>query len=97
MPKDLLLAELIQKRPKLIWKYHDHDSLLENQVCIVTKHNPNVKSEYIFGYLMLIVCPVSLNKTDENLTEEERAAAWKEFENEKKGFMATFDNADMQG
>merc|ERR1719471_678227 len=65
VPKDLLLAELIQKRPKLIWKYHDHDSLLENQ-------------------------------TDENLTEEERAAAWKEFENEKKGFMATFDNADMQ-
>ena len=88
MPKDLLLAELIQKRPKLIWKYHDHDSLLENQVCTVTEHKV---------HLMLIVCPVSLIKTDENLTEEERAAAWKEFENEKKGFMATFDNADMQG
>ena len=36
-------------------------------------------------------------KVDENLTEEERAAAWKEFENEKKGFMATFDHADLQG
>ena len=40
---------------------------------------------------------VSCKKTDENLTEEERAAAWKEFENEKKGFMATFDNSDIQG
>ena len=32
VPKDVLLAELIRKHPKLIWKYHDHDSLLENQV-----------------------------------------------------------------
>ena len=40
---------------------------------------------------------ISYKKADENLTEEERAAAWKEFENEKKGFMANFDNADMQG
>lgn len=41
--------------------------------------------------------PFSSLKTDETLTEEERAAAWKEFENEKKGFMATFDNANIQG
>ena len=40
---------------------------------------------------------ISYKKADENLTEEERAAAWKEFENEKKGFMANFDNADIQG
>ena len=31
-PKDALLAELIKKHPSLIWKYHDHDSLLENQI-----------------------------------------------------------------
>ena len=49
------------------------------------------------GHPILNAYFVSYNKTDENLTEEERAAAWKEFENEKKGFMATFDNADMQG
>ena len=54
VPKDLLLAELLKKHEKLIWKYHDHDSLLENQA-------------------------------DEHLTEEDRKAAWEEFENEKKG------------
>merc|ERR1712130_485674 len=27
------------------------------------------------------------NQVDQNLTEEERKAAWEEFENEKKGFM----------
>ena len=32
VPKDVLLAELIKKHPSLIWKYHDHDSLLENQI-----------------------------------------------------------------
>ena len=48
---------------------------------------------WIFTYLNFI----SYKKADENLTEEERAAAWKEFENEKKGFMANFDSADMQG
>ncbi len=56
VPKDLLLAELLKRHDKMIWKYHDHDSLLENQV-------------------------------DENLTEEERKAAWEEFENEKKGLV----------
>merc|ERR1719510_764222 len=54
VPKDLLLAELLKKHGSMIWTFHDHDSLLENQV-------------------------------EENLTEEERKAAWEEFENEKKG------------
>ena len=45
VPKDLLLAELLKKHGSMIWSFHDHDSLLENQV-------------------------------DENLTEEERKAAW---------------------
>merc|ERR1712223_756889 len=54
VPKDLLLPELLNKHGSMIWSYHDHDSLLENQ-------------------------------GDENLTEEERKAAWEEFENEKKG------------
>lgn len=64
VPKDLMLAELLKKHEKLIWKFHDHDSLLENQV-------------------------------DENLTEEERKAAWDEFENEKKGFV-NFNSPVMQ-
>ena len=34
VPKDRLLAELLAKHPEKIWKYHDHDSLLENQVTI---------------------------------------------------------------
>ena len=64
VPKDRLLGELLKKHEDLIWKYHDHDSLLENQ-------------------------------TDENLSEEERKAAWEEFENEKRGF-ANFGNPMLQ-
>ncbi|XP_017778371.1 PREDICTED: transcriptional regulator ATRX homolog [Nicrophorus vespilloides] len=53
VPKDILLGEMLQKLEKLIYKYHEHQTLLENKV-------------------------------DEVLNEEERKAAWDEFENEKK-------------
>ncbi|XP_050096003.1 transcriptional regulator ATRX homolog isoform X2 [Anopheles aquasalis] len=52
LPKDRLFAELLQRFEKLIYKYHEHDSLLEN-------------------------------KEEETLNEEERLAAWEEFEQEK--------------
>ncbi|KAG8234944.1 hypothetical protein J437_LFUL015512 [Ladona fulva] len=52
LPKDRLLAELIQSYPNLIYNYHEHDSLLQNIA-------------------------------EEELTEEERKAAWDDFENEK--------------
>ncbi|RZB39883.1 transcriptional regulator ATRX -like, partial [Asbolus verrucosus] len=53
VPKDVLLGELLQKYEDKIYKYHEHQSLLEN-------------------------------KEEEGLNEEERKAAWEEFENEKK-------------
>ncbi|KAJ8985899.1 hypothetical protein NQ317_010656 [Molorchus minor] len=52
VPKDVLLGELLQKYDQTIYKYHLHQSLLEN-------------------------------KEAEGLNEEERKAAWEEFENEK--------------
>ncbi len=52
--QDRLLAELLQSKKEWIYKYHEHDSLLER-------------------------------RDDENLTEEERKAAWEEYEAEKKG------------
>uniref|UniRef100_A0A2M4A3R9 Putative transcription regulator xnp/atrx dead-box superfamily protein n=1 Tax=Anopheles triannulatus TaxID=58253 RepID=A0A2M4A3R9_9DIPT len=52
LPKDRLFAELLQRFDTLIYKYHEHDSLLEN-------------------------------KEEETLNEEERKAAWDEFEQEK--------------
>ncbi|CAH1116535.1 unnamed protein product [Phaedon cochleariae] len=52
VPKDVLLGELLQKHENRIYKYHLHQSLLEN-------------------------------KEAEGLNEEERKAAWDEFENEK--------------
>uniref|UniRef100_A0A182N536 Transcriptional regulator ATRX n=1 Tax=Anopheles dirus TaxID=7168 RepID=A0A182N536_9DIPT len=52
VPKDRLFAELLKRFDPLIYKYHEHDSLLEN-------------------------------KEEETLNEEERKAAWDEFEQEK--------------
>ena len=64
VPQDKLLAELVLKHKDMIWKIHDHDSLLENQV-------------------------------DEHLTEEERKAAWEEFENEKKGIINMTNTSNL--
>ncbi|XP_045500028.1 transcriptional regulator ATRX homolog isoform X2 [Colias croceus] len=52
LPKDRLFAEMLKEHEQCIYKYHEHDSLLEN-------------------------------KEEETLTEEERKAAWEDFENEK--------------
>ncbi|KAH9519843.1 hypothetical protein Btru_071052 [Bulinus truncatus] len=56
LPKDPLLAEILQSNRQCVVTFHEHDSLLENQV-------------------------------DQNLTEEEKKAAWEEYENEKKGII----------
>ncbi|CAH0551007.1 unnamed protein product [Brassicogethes aeneus] len=52
VPKDVLLGEMLHTYASHIYKYHEHQSLLEN-------------------------------KEEEGLNEEERKAAWEEFENEK--------------
>ncbi|KAL4715643.1 hypothetical protein ACJJTC_006222 [Scirpophaga incertulas] len=52
LPRDRLFAEMLREREAQIYKYHEHDSLLEN-------------------------------KEEETLSEEERKAAWEDFENEK--------------
>lgn len=52
LPKDRLFAELLSNYEMLVFKYHEHDSLLENE-------------------------------DSENLSEEERKAAWDEYEAEK--------------
>ncbi|KAG8144314.1 putative Transcriptional regulator ATRX-like protein, partial [Naja naja] len=54
LPKDTILAELLQIQKEYIVGYHEHDSLLDH-------------------------------KEEEELTEEERKAAWAEYEAEKKG------------
>nr|XP_023025621.1 transcriptional regulator ATRX homolog [Leptinotarsa decemlineata] len=64
VPKDVLLGEMLQKHEKTIYKYHLHQSLLEN-------------------------------KEDEGLNEEERKAAWEEFENEKVIRKYTYNNTGM--
>ncbi|XP_059622920.1 transcriptional regulator ATRX homolog [Phlebotomus argentipes] len=53
LPKDRLFADMLTKYEDVIYKYHEHDSLLEN-------------------------------KEEETLNEEERRAAWEEYESEKK-------------
>lgn len=58
VPKDMMLAELLQHEQELIFNYHEHQTLLEN-------------------------------KEDEELNEEERKAAWEEYENEKKSRTTT--------
>lgn len=64
LPKDRLFAQLLKKHEDVIWKYHEHDSLLEN-------------------------------KEEETLNEEERKAAWEEFEAEKKRPANTGYNPNM--
>uniref|UniRef100_A0A8C5KL61 Transcriptional regulator ATRX n=1 Tax=Jaculus jaculus TaxID=51337 RepID=A0A8C5KL61_JACJA len=59
LPKDTILAELLQIHKEHIVGYHEHDSLLDH-------------------------------KEEEELTEEERKAAWAEYEAEKKGLTMRF-------
>ncbi|XP_049822922.1 transcriptional regulator ATRX homolog isoform X2 [Aethina tumida] len=66
VPKDVLLGEMLQTYSSHIYKYHEHQSLLEN-------------------------------KEEETLNEEERKAAWEEFENEKVNKMKNFVNQQAQG
>uniref|UniRef100_A0A8C3YAC3 DNA helicase n=1 Tax=Catharus ustulatus TaxID=91951 RepID=A0A8C3YAC3_CATUS len=56
LPKDTILAELLQINKEYIVGYHEHDSLLDH-------------------------------KEEEELTEEERKAAWAEYEAEKKTYI----------
>ncbi|BFZ14845.1 hypothetical protein BsWGS_17884 [Bradybaena similaris] len=56
LPKDPLLAEVLTSNKHCVFAFHEHDSLLENQV-------------------------------EQTLTEEEKKAAWEEYENEKKGII----------
>uniref|UniRef100_A0A8B9CMK5 Transcriptional regulator ATRX n=1 Tax=Anser brachyrhynchus TaxID=132585 RepID=A0A8B9CMK5_9AVES len=58
LPKDTILAELLQINKEYIVGYHEHDSLLDH-------------------------------KEEEELTEEERKAAWAEYEAEKKVKLST--------
>ncbi|XP_051645849.1 transcriptional regulator ATRX isoform X2 [Manacus candei] len=60
LPKDTILAELLQINKEYIVGYHEHDSLLDH-------------------------------KEEEELTEEERKAAWAEYEAEKKGITMRFN------
>ncbi|XP_040261176.1 transcriptional regulator ATRX isoform X2 [Bufo bufo] len=66
LPKDTVLAELLQIRKEQIVTYHEHDSLLDH-------------------------------KEEEALTEEERKAAWDEYEAEKKGLTSRFNVAAATG
>lgn len=66
LPKDTVLAELLQIRKEQIVTYHEHDSLLDH-------------------------------KEEEALTEEERKAAWDEYEAEKKGLTSRLNMAAATG
>ncbi|XP_071980191.1 transcriptional regulator ATRX isoform X2 [Engystomops pustulosus] len=66
LPKDTVLAELLQIRKEQIVTYHEHDSLLDH-------------------------------KEEEALTEEERKAAWDEYEAEKKGLTSRFNMGAATG
>lgn len=52
-PKDGLLAHLLRNYPHMVYKYHEHDSLLEN-------------------------------KNEQDLSEEEKAEAWKQYDDDVK-------------
>jgi transcriptional regulator ATRX len=62
LPKDRLFADILKKF-ELIYKYHEHDSLLEN-------------------------------KEEETLSEEERKAAWEDYEYEKNKPPPTFNTGN---
>ena len=67
MPEDDILKEIVLSCDRWLFKFHEHDSLLENIV-------------------------------SENLTDEERKAAWAEYEAEKNGrtqFMTGFNPEDI--
>ncbi|KAM4696901.1 transcriptional regulator ATRX [Rhinophrynus dorsalis] len=66
LPKDTVLAELLQSMKEHIVTYHEHDSLLDH-------------------------------KEEEALTEEERKAAWDEYEAEKKGLTNRLNMAAAAG
>ncbi|KAJ7310540.1 hypothetical protein JRQ81_007465 [Phrynocephalus forsythii] len=64
LPKDTVLAELLQIHKEHIVGYHEHDSLLDH-------------------------------KEEEELTEEERKAAWAEYEAEKKA-LSSMSNQQLE-
>lgn len=62
LPKDRLFANILSEYPNLLYRYHEHDSLLEN-------------------------------KEEETLDEDERKAAWEEYNTEKDRIIS---NANIQ-
>lgn len=69
VPKDELLAHLLHNFPSIVYKYHEHDSLLEN-------------------------------KAEQDLSEEEKADAWRAYENDvqkKNESINQFGNMNAMG
>lgn len=62
LPKDRLFADILSQYPEFVYRYHEHDSLLEN-------------------------------KEEETLDEDERKAAWEEYNTEKDRII---NNANIQ-